>query len=111
MGKLCKTMPRVKTLSKLFAVDGDAQQMSLEREVLPDRSEAREKRLGTLGVAKPAQATLTFTRRLMTIFGPVVHAGCSFDEHVFDVRQRGDTGLRDRITEQLVGNDLARHRV
>lgn len=110
MGKLGETTPRVKTLSELFAVERSAQQMSLEREVLPDRSEAREKRLGALWVAKSAQAPLTFTRWLMAIFGPIVHAGCSLDEHVFDVCQRGDPGLRGRVTAQLVGDDLARHR-
>lgn len=55
-------MLRVKTLSELFAVETRTQQMSLEREVLPDRSEAREKRLGALGVAKSAQAPLRILR-------------------------------------------------
>lgn len=109
MGKLGETMPRVKAVSELFAVERRAQQMSLESEVLPDRSEAREKRLGALGVAKSAQAPLTFTRRLMAIFGPVVHPGRSLDEHVFDVCQFGNPGLRGRITAQLVSDDLARH--
>ena len=83
-------MPRVEALSELFAVKRSAQQMPLEREVLPDRSEAREKRLGTLWVAKPAQAPLAFARRLMAILGPIVHAGGGLDEHVFDICQRGD---------------------
>jgi hypothetical protein len=78
--------------------------------VLPDRSEVREKRLGALWVANPAKAPLTFTRRWMAIFGPIVYAGCSLDEYVFDVCQLGDPGLRGRITAQLVGDDLARHR-
>jgi hypothetical protein len=47
--------------------------MSLEREVLPDRSEAREKRLGALGVAKSAQAPLAFACRLVALFS----ASCS----------------------------------
>ncbi|AMV45931.1 hypothetical protein ATN79_28735 [Paraburkholderia caribensis] len=102
-------MPRVKALSELFAVERRAQQMTLEREVLPDRSEARKKRLGALWVAKSAQAPLTFTRRLMAIFGPIVHAGRSLDEHVLDVCQLGDPGLRGRITAQLVSDDPARH--
>src|SRR5690349_1065881 len=84
--------------------------MPLEREVLPYRSEVREKRLSALWVGKPAKAPLTFTRRLMAIFGPIVHAGCSLDEYVFDVCQLGDPGLRGRVTAQLVGDDLARHR-
>lgn len=65
LGELGETMPRLKTLSELFAVERRAQQMSLEREVLPDRSKAREKGLSALWVAKSAQAPLTFTRRLM----------------------------------------------
>src|ERR1700761_1148586 len=103
-------MPCVKTPIQPFAVERRAQQMSLDCEVLPDRSEVREKRPGALWVAKPAQAPLTFTRRLMAIFGPIVHAGCSLDEHVPDVCQLGDSGLRGRITAQLVSDDLARHR-
>lgn len=55
-------MVLVKTLSELFTVETQAQQMSLEREVLPDPSEAREKRLGALGVAKSAQAPLPILR-------------------------------------------------
>src|SRR5471032_2841246 len=103
-------MPCVKTLSELFVVERSAQQMSLEREVLLDRSEAREKHLGALWVAKPAQAPLTFTRRLMAILGPIVHACCRLDEHVSDVCQLGNPGLHGRITAQLVGDDPARHR-
>jgi hypothetical protein len=110
LGKLGETMPRVKTSSELFAVERRAEQMSLERKVLPDRSEVREKRLSALGVAKPAKAPLTFTRRLMAIFGPIVHAGSSLDEHVFDICQLRDAGLRGRITAQLVGDNLARRR-
>jgi hypothetical protein len=64
--------------------------MAPEREVLPDRSEAREKRLGAFGVAKSSPAPLTFTRWLMAIFGSIVHLGCRLDEHVFDLCQLGD---------------------
>src|SRR5260370_4873910 len=103
-------MPRFKTLSELFAVERRAQQMSLDREVLPDRSEVREKRVGALWVTKAAQARLTFKRRLMAIFGPIVHAGCRLDVHVPDVCQLGNPGLRGRITAQLVGDDLAWYR-
>src|SRR5258705_2689264 len=103
-------MPRFKTVSDLFAVERRAQQMSLDREVLPGRSEVREKRLGALWVAKAAQAPLTFTRRLMAIFGPIVHAGCRLDVRVPDVCQLGNPGLRGRITAQLAGDDLAWYR-
>ncbi len=92
LGKLGATMPRVKTSSELFAVERRAEQMSLERKVLPDRSEVRKKRLGALGGAKPAKAPLTFTRRLMAIFDPIVHAGSSLDEHVFDICQHPGCG-------------------
>jgi hypothetical protein len=46
-------MPCVETLGELIAVERSAQQVSLEREVLPDWSEAREKHLGALWVSKP----------------------------------------------------------
>lgn len=103
-------MPCDKALSELFAVERSAQQMSLEREVLPDQAEARQERLSPFGLAETTHAPLTFTRRLMAIRGPIVHASCSLDEHVFDVRQFGDVGLRCRIAAQLIGDDLARHR-
>lgn len=73
LGKLGEAMPRVKLLSELFAVKGRAQQMSLEREVLSDRSEVREKRLGVLWVTSPAKALFTLTRRSMAILGPIIH--------------------------------------
>jgi hypothetical protein len=38
-------------------------------------------------------APLTFTRRLLAIFDPIVHAGCRLDEHMFDVRQFGMSAL------------------
>lgn len=59
--------------------------MSLERKVLPNRTELRQERLFALQVTKPAHAPLAFTGRLMTILGPIVYASGSLDEHVFDV--------------------------
>lgn len=40
---------------------------------------------------------------------PIVHPGSGFDEHVLDVREFGDLGLRRRIAAQLVSDDLVRH--
>ena len=57
---------------KLFAIQWSAQQMPLEREVLADRTEARQERLGTVGIAEATHAALAFTRRLMAIFGTIV---------------------------------------
>ncbi len=34
-------MPRIETYGELFAIERGAQQVSLEREVLPNRAEAR----------------------------------------------------------------------
>lgn len=110
MGELGETMPCGKARSELFAVERSAQQMSLKREVLPDRPEARQERLSPFGRAETAHAPLTFTRRLMAILGPIVHAGCCLDEYMFDVRQFGDVGLRRRVAAKLIGDDLARHR-
>jgi len=85
--------------------------MPLEREMLPDRPEAREKFLCALRVAKTAHAPLAFARRLVAVLGPVVQAGCSFDEHVLHVRKLWDLGFRRGIAAQLIGDDLARYRV
>ena len=74
-GALDETTPRVRTLGDLIAVDRRAQQMSLEREAPPDRSETGEKRPGALGVANSAQARLTLTRWLTAIFGRIIHVG------------------------------------
>ena len=41
LGEFSETMPRVKTCGELFAMERGAQQVSLEREVLPNRAEAR----------------------------------------------------------------------
>ena len=78
--------------------------MSLEREVLANRSEARQKRLRAIRIAEATHPTLAVTRRLMAIFGTVVHPCTGFDEDVFDVCQFGDFGLRGRITAQLIGD-------
>ncbi|CAB3809440.1 hypothetical protein LMG28688_06993 [Paraburkholderia caffeinitolerans] len=82
--------------------------MSLEREVLPDRTEARKESLRALTIAEATHASLAFARRLMTVFGPVVQPRTGFDECVPDVGELGNLGFRRRIAAQLVGHDLAR---
>jgi hypothetical protein len=76
--------------------------MALEREVLPDRAEARQEGLSALRQPEAAHApqevplgdaALAFTRGLMTIVGAMVHARAAFDEHVPDVGELGDLGL------------------
>jgi hypothetical protein len=83
--------------------------MSLQCEVLPDRSEIRQERLRALRIAETTHAALAFARGLMTIFGSVVHSGAGFDENVLHVFQFRDLGLRRRIAAQLVSDNLARH--
>jgi len=82
--------------------------MSLQCEVLPDRSEARQERLRALRIAEAAHASLAFSRRLVTVFGSVIDPRAGFDEDVPDVSQFGNFGFRRRIAAQLVGHDLAR---
>ncbi len=61
--------------------------MPPDREVLPDRPEAREKFLRAFRVAKAAHATLTFTRWLVAVLCAVVQSCGRFDEHVLHVRK------------------------
>lgn len=84
--------------------------MPLEREMLPDWSEAREKSLCVFRVAKAAHATLAFARRLVAVLCAVVQSGCRFDEYVLHVRQFQYLSFCRRIAAQLIGDDLARHR-
>jgi hypothetical protein len=106
LGYGCEFVPRSESRSELFAIERGAQQVPLEREVLPDQSEAREKSLRALRVTKSAHAPLTFTRRLMAILRAIVHPGRSLDEHMFDVRQVGDVGLGCRVATKLIGDSL-----
>ena len=48
---------------------------------------------------------------LVAVLGTVVHACSRFDENVLHMSELGNISLRRRIAAQLVGNDLARHRV
>ena len=63
--------------------------MPLEREMLPDQSEAREKFLCAFRVAKATHATLAFAGRLVADLCTIVQPGCSFDgkRSIFDVYQ------------------------
>ena len=54
-------------------------------------------------------APLVFPRGLVTVLGPIVHAGSRLDEDMLDASQGGDPGLGDRVTEELVDDDLAWH--
>ena len=84
--------------------------MPLEREMLPDQSEARQKCLCAFRVTKAAHATLAFACRLVAVFSSVVQSGCRFDKHVLHARQFWNLSFGRRIAAQLIGDDLARHR-
>ena len=58
--------------------------MSLEREVLSDRTKARQESLRAFRIAEAAHAALAFTRGLMTVFCPIVDPGTGLDEGAFD---------------------------
>src|ERR1700692_3523194 len=84
--------------------------MPLEREVLPDRPEAREKFLCAFRVAKAAHATLAFARWLVAVLCAVVQSRGRCDEHVLHVCKFRDLRFCRRIAAQLIGDDLARYR-
>jgi hypothetical protein len=103
--------PRDESRRELFAIERSAQQMPLEREMLPDRSEARGEFLCAFRVTKATHSTLAFTRGLVAVFCAGVQPSGRFDEHVLHVRKLRDLGFRCRIAAQLIGDDLARYRV
>jgi len=82
--------------------------MSLGREVLVDRSEARQESLRAFRVAearhRPAPA---FTRRLMAIFGTVVHPCTGFDENMFDAMRETGAKLVSPAPDRLVTDEHA----
>lgn len=84
--------------------------MPLERKMLPDRSEAREKFLCALRGAKAAHATLAPTCWLVAILCAVLQLSCRFDKHVPHVRKFRYLGFCRRIAAQLIDDDLARYR-
>jgi hypothetical protein len=58
------------------------------------------------------QLGAAFTGRTGTPpFCAVVQSNCRFDEHVLHVRKLRDLSFCSRIAAQLIGDDLARHRV
>jgi hypothetical protein len=67
---------------ELFAIKRSAQQVALQRAMLPDWSEAREKGLRALPVPEAAHTPLAVTRRLMTVLRAVVDASSGFNEIV-----------------------------
>jgi hypothetical protein len=83
--------------------------MALEREVMPDRTKARQESWRAFRDPEASHTALAFTRRLMAVFGPVVHASTDPDEDVFDFGQFRDLSLCRRVATQLVGHNLARH--
>jgi hypothetical protein len=77
---LSELVPLAKACGEVFAIKRGAYQMALEREVLPDRAEARQAGLSALGQPEAANApqevplgdaALAFTRGLMTICGAI----------------------------------------
>jgi hypothetical protein len=110
LGELTEFASRSELSRDLFAIKRDPQQTSLEREVLPNGTKARQESLSEFALAKPTHAPLAFTCRLATVLGPIVHASGGFDEHMSDVCQFGDVGLRGRVAAQLISDDLARQR-
>src|SRR5471032_55330 len=83
--------------------------MPLEREMLPDQPEAREKFLCAFRVAKATHATLAFAGRLVAVLCTIVQPSCSFGEHVLHAHQLRDLGFCRRIAAQLIRDNLARH--
>ena len=61
--------------------------MSLERKVLSDQTKARQERLRAFRDPEPSHTALAFARRLMAVFGPVIHPSTGLDEDVFDFGQ------------------------
>ncbi|KVN33752.1 hypothetical protein WJ63_04255 [Burkholderia pyrrocinia] len=94
-----------------FAIERSPQQMSFQCEVMPDRTEARQEGLRALQVAKASHAALALPRGLMAVLCSVVDTGRSLDHQMLHVDPLRDVGFRRRIATQLIGDDLAWHRV
>ena len=75
--------------------------MPLEREMLPDRPETREKFLCAFRVAKATHAPLAFACRLMAVLCAVVQPSSRLDEHELHMRKLRDLGFCRRIAAQL----------
>jgi hypothetical protein len=104
-------MPCGETLLKYGAMTCRVHPMSGQREVLPDRAKAREKRLRTTRLAKAAHLAFASAGWRVAVLGTVVHTCSRFDENVLHMCKLGNVSLRRRLAAQRVGNDLARHRV
>ena len=87
LGEASEKVPCLEARSELFAVKRWAQQMTLEREVLADGTEAREESLRALGPAKTSHASLAFTGGLMAVLRAVVRPSAGLHEQVADVRK------------------------
>jgi hypothetical protein len=85
--------------------------MPVEREVLPNRLEAREKFLRAFRGTKAAHAPLVFPRRLAAVLWPACSAESLPRRTRVYARQCWNSSLGRRITTQLIGNDLLRYRV
>jgi hypothetical protein len=85
--------------------------MSFERKALPDRTEARQESLCVFRIPKATHLPLAFTRRMMTVFSPVIHPGTGSDENVVDVGQFGFLGLSRRtmvfLSAAMIGAVMA----
>ncbi|MGF6813111.1 hypothetical protein OKW30_008328 [Paraburkholderia sp. Clong3] len=65
LGETGEKTPGFKPGRELLSIKRSAQQMRLEREVLPDRTEARQERLRAPGQAETTHTSLAFTRGLI----------------------------------------------
>ncbi len=63
------------------------------------------------GLIFPPHLAFAPAGRLVAVFGTVVNVCSRFDENVLHMSELGNVILRRWIATQLVGNDLARHRV
>jgi hypothetical protein len=67
--------------------------------------------LRATGIAKAAHLAFPPAGRLVTVLGTVVRKCSRLDENVLHMSELRNVSLRRRIAAQLVGHDLARHRV
>jgi hypothetical protein len=70
--------------------------MSLQCEVLSDRSEARQERLRAFKIAETTRATLAFTRGLMTIFGAIITRALALTKTCFTFASLGISAFAAR---------------
>ena len=97
LGNASDEMPDSEASGELITIAHSAELVALDGEMLSDRSEAGQECLRSSWLAKAFHAPFAFACWLMTILGPVVDPGCSFDEHMLDVSQFGNLDFRRRI--------------